>query len=142
MYALHVDQTNHKAQFSEHLTFERMYVFMETLNLPFRVASKIQSQQGHERSLMIYMRKRFTYMYCFVTGFIKDAKEKTLSNDSSRMHFLIKRKTPQVKLPARWSVLLATDCHCTFQPRCVAQDRTYRFEDLPVNSTSVLSEFI
>lgn len=41
MYALHVDQTNHKAQFSKHLTFERMYVFMETLNLPFRVASKI-----------------------------------------------------------------------------------------------------
>lgn len=41
MYSLHADQTNHKAQFSEHLTFERMYVFMETLNLPFRVASKI-----------------------------------------------------------------------------------------------------
>ena len=41
MYALRVDQTNHEAQFSEHLTFERMYVFMETFNLPFRVASKI-----------------------------------------------------------------------------------------------------
>lgn len=59
-------------------------------------------------------------MYCFATGFIKDAKEETLLNDSSRIHFLIKRKTPQVKLPARWNVLLATDCHCTFQPRCVA----------------------